>query len=229
MKMSVSQLASLTYSPSEDKSLQTCQLVWASSVWSQSDYPQDTVCTLALFAVHLYILGDFFPVPVSVFGCRNNLRSSVGHADQFPQLHISISKCQTTLWLPVHLSLPVHTLLLLMRPDSPLVPEYLLCVHFTSPIRSKSVILFIVIHITHSLLVIPTGYGCGEWPGDSADDWYRGARHGQLCPEPGGVSEGPDLHTDTGTSVSYVCQSRAIWLKSLLQSYRNTVLVWFYT
>lgn len=43
------------------------------------------------------------------------------------------------------------------------------------------------------------GDGCGEWPGDCADDWHRGACHGCLCPQLGGVPEGSDLHTDSGT------------------------------
>lgn len=49
-----------------------------------------------------------------VFGScfRNNLWSTVRHMDLFPQPRISISKCQTTWWLPVHLSFPVHTQLL---------------------------------------------------------------------------------------------------------------------
>lgn len=44
-----------------------------------------------------------------------------------------------------------------------------------------------------------TGNGCGEWPGDCTDDRYRGTCYGQLCSEPGGVSEGPDLYSDSGT------------------------------
>lgn len=47
-----------------------------------------------------------------------------------------------------------------------------------------------------------TGNGRGEWPGDCADDRYRGTRYGQLCSEPGGVSEGPDLYSDSGTHSS---------------------------
>lgn len=54
---------------------------------------------------------------------------------------------------------------------------------------------------TLCVCVILTGHGCGERPGDSADDWYRGACDGQLRPQSGGVSESPDLHTDSGTSV----------------------------
>lgn len=52
--------------------------------------------------------------------------------------------------------------------------------------------------ISSCLCVAHTGHGCGEWPGDRADDRYGGKRHGQLRLEPGGVSESPDLHTDSG-------------------------------
>lgn len=58
MKMSVSQLASLTSHPLRTNLSKHVNL-WASSVGSWSHYPQDTVCVLALFAVHS---GDFFPV-----------------------------------------------------------------------------------------------------------------------------------------------------------------------
>ena len=66
-----------------------------------------------------------------------------------------------------------------------------------------------IVHMftTHiHIFVLHSGYGCREWPGDCADDWNGGACHGQLCPEPGGVSEGPNLFSDSGTSVVHVCQ-----------------------
>lgn len=65
--------------------------------------------------------------------------------------------------------------------------------------------------LTHCFHVIHTGNGCREWPGDSADDWYRGACYGQLCSEPGGVSESPDLHTDSGILAIHIYVT---WLKS---------------
>lgn len=81
-----------------------------------------TLFARSLFARHLYILRDFCSsCPVFGSSYRNNFRSSVGQTDWFPQLHISISKCQTTMRVSVHLSPLVHTLLL-MPPVSPHVP-----------------------------------------------------------------------------------------------------------
>ena len=92
----------MNFCPLWGKALQTCYLI---SVKCQ--YPQ--------FARSLCLLSTSSP-PLPLFGsdCRDDLVSAVGQTVQFPQLHISISKCQTTLWLPVHLSLTVPSLYLIV-------------------------------------------------------------------------------------------------------------------
>lgn len=182
-------------------------------------------CSLYLLCTCIYWVTS--SPSLSVLGCRNNLRSSVGQTDQFPQLHISISKCQTILWLPVHLSLPVRTLLLLTPPVTSCRISTVCAFHLTDKVFSWLHKFINIIHTIHSLLVIYTGYGRREWPGDSADDRYGGARHGQLRPEPGGMSEGPDLHTDSGTSVS-MC-ARAGWYGWNYYYKIIVILGWFYT
>lgn len=117
MKMSGGQLASLTSLPSEDKSLQTYQCLKQKSLSTGHSLRARSVCHSLVYP------GWLLPRLSSCLAvaAENHLRSSVGRVAQFPQPHISIRKCQTTLWLPVHLSLPLHTLLLLlMPPGSPL-------------------------------------------------------------------------------------------------------------
>ena len=117
----------INFSRSGDGSPQTCHPVIVLCL--------DIIHRTCLFVLSLCLLCTCISwetsSPSSLNGCRNNHDPVWYKTDQFPQLHISISKCQTTLWLPAHLSLPVYTLLLLMTPGSPLVPvtSYIMSVH----------------------------------------------------------------------------------------------------
>lgn len=86
--MSFGQLVSWTSVPSEVKPLQICYLV---SVKCQ--YPRFTR-SLCLLSTCIFWVICYPPLSVFGSGCREDLTSTAGQTDQFPQLHISISKCQ---------------------------------------------------------------------------------------------------------------------------------------
>lgn len=87
MKMSGIQLVSLTCVPSEEVFLQTCYLMSVECV---------VIIHRAMFARHIYMT-------CSLHGVQ--LGSIVGETELFPQLHISISKCQTFMQVPLYVSL----------------------------------------------------------------------------------------------------------------------------
>lgn len=106
----------------------------------------------------------------------------------------------------------------IMTPSSPHPSLWTLPVSCTPPsqlsfyLNITRFLFFVVVQTfyTHCLHVIHTGDGCGEWPGDSSDDRHRGECHGQLRPEPGGVPESANLHTDSGILSIQESQSRPV-------------------
>lgn len=114
MKMSVSQLASLTSVPSEDTSLQTRELV---SVWSWSHYIHTGGHSLHARSVCCALVypGWLLPHhPLCVFGCRNNLR---------------YIQCGTDTSVPTASHFHKQMSDNLLTPSSPLPP----CTHTASP------------------------------------------------------------------------------------------------
>lgn len=97
----------INFFPSEDKSLQTCQLVSTKCFDLESISTSQSSSARSVYCALLYP-GWLLPVFGSSCGKKKNSRPSLGKTIQFPQLHISISKCQTTLWLPVH-PFPLYT------------------------------------------------------------------------------------------------------------------------
>lgn len=132
-KMSVSQLASLTSFPLRTNLSKHVNL-WPSSVWSWSHYPQDIVCVRALFAVHLYILGDFFPVSPRVWQrLQKQLQIHFETHRPVPTASHFHKQMSDNLMTPSSPLRPCkHT-----SPGSPFVPaaECLMFVHLTSPTR----------------------------------------------------------------------------------------------
>lgn len=175
------QLVSWTSLPSEERPLQTCYLMMLHA--------------RCVFTARVCRVTSSPALPLFGSGCRDDLESVPTASHFHKQMSGNI-----------------------MTPSSPHPSLWTLPVSCTPPSRLSfylnitRFLFFVVVQIfyTHCLHVIHTGDGCGEWPGDSSDDRHRGECHGQLCPEPGGVPESANLHTDSGILSIQESQSRPV-------------------
>ena len=182
----------MNFCPCEDKSLQTCRPVGVGCRELKSLSTGHSL--LALFAVYLYILGDFFQIQCGTDGevpTASHFHKQMSENHKTPSS--PLTPCTHTHTHTQHFSrLLSHLLLQVQNVWAFHLRSELLSgrtywilkqfFHLSTTILSL-ILVSIQFQCSHSCLhVLHTGYGCGERPGDRADDRYGGARHGQLRP-----------------------------------------------